>query len=105
MIDPNLLVGIVLPPLIDVVSKRIPSESMRFVVACAMCLVVGGAVAYLKGDLTAGNQIGTVSTITIVFTESEVIFNLYWKNSFLRSKLVSQGTTPPLEQREVSPVG
>lgn len=78
-------IGILLPPLIEVVNKDVQNEEARFIVGCVVCFMVSILVNFQKvqnGDFSTLPQ-----TFLVILTEAVSVFNLYWRKSFLRNKL------------------
>lgn len=82
------LIGIILPPIIEVVNKDVKSDEERFLVACVVCFVAACVIHY--PDITSGNATGLFQGFVLILGESITVFNLYWRNSFLRDKLQSK---------------
>lgn len=79
------LVGLVLPPFIDYLNREVPNENERFLVAVMVCVAV--AVLTKWSNLQSGSATEVMTTASIIFLQSQVIFKLYFKNSFIREKL------------------
>lgn len=79
------LVGFVMPPVIDIVNRRIVNAKVRFLVSMCICVLL--AVVMHAKELTSGNYAYLASTVGVIFTEAQVIYNLYWKESALRARV------------------
>lgn len=93
---PNL-VGVVLPVLIDVLNKNLApdKDKERFFVSAGVCLVV--AVILKWNSLTYGSSEALLASFTLIFTESQIVYKLYFKDSFLRDKLQTIINKPALD--------
>lgn len=100
------LVGFILPPFIDVVNKRVESAKMRFFISLIVSLIAAVAITY--PSLSIGDVNGLLVALTIVFTEAQIVFSLYWKDSEARGRLQAKmaasdntapasGIVPPVE--------
>lgn len=81
----NQLIGLILPPFVDVLNRDVPNEQERFIVALLLC--IGLAVLTQWNSLIGGSPMAIATTASLIFFESQIIFKLYFKNSFLRKKL------------------
>lgn len=88
--NPGLVIGFVLPPLIDVLNKDIPAdrETERTLATLTVCFAVAFLFNFNKVMLNSWTNIGI--SFPIIFTESYGVYKLYFKNSFLRSKLLEK---------------
>lgn len=78
------LVGFTLPVFVDIMNRRVSKdqETLRFLISFLICLVTA---TFLKwSSLQAGNPEELFSTLALIFTESQVTYRLYFKNSALR---------------------
>jgi hypothetical protein len=81
---PNL-VGLLLPPLVDFLNKDIPDEKDRYFVTLIICAVVAALINWNK--LFFGDPTSFYTSLTLIFIESQTVFKLYFKDSYLRQKL------------------
>lgn len=82
--DVSILAGFILPPVVDLINKRISNSKVKFLVSLGICVLVG-AVFHLK-ELTNATEI--LKTISLVFAESQVIYKMYWEKSSIREKML-----------------
>ena len=79
------LIGFILPPLIDLINKKISNSKTRFVVSFLTCVGVGVGMNYGKLNV---NSLGEVlGAIGVVFASAQVAYKLYWEKSSLRKRL------------------
>lgn len=76
----SLILGAILPPIIDLLTKKVTNEKVRFGISMAVCVLVGVAINYQTFDLQ--NILGSVG---LVFASAQVVYRTYWKTSTLRS--------------------
>ena len=91
----ELLIGLILPPAIDYLNKHVVNDAERFIVAVITCLLFALIVDYQQ--ISKGNMNDLPGIALVIFAEAQIIFNLYWKNSFLRDKLqtkIGSGVNP-----------
>lgn len=79
------LIGVVLPPLIQVLNKDIPDSRMRFFMAAITCFVA--AVILNWNKITLGTPDAAFIATGVIFLESETVYRLYFKNSILQTKM------------------
>jgi len=79
------LVGLLLPPLIDFINKKISVKKWRFVVSFLVCTGVG--VGMNAGNLNSDSVGDVLGSISVVFASAQVAYKLYWEKSDLRKKL------------------
>lgn len=76
----SLILGAVLPPIIDLLTKKVTDDKVRFGISMLVCVVVGVVINYQTFDLQ--NILGSVG---IVFASAQVVYRTYWKTSALRN--------------------
>lgn len=77
------LVGIVLPPVIDLLNSYIVDSRIRFLISFAICALLGAALAGFSSWSTV------VHMTTIVFATAQATYNLGWKESDIRQVMKS----------------
>lgn len=96
--SPNL-VGFILPPIIEILNKDIAADKMvrvkifkfsfeveeKFLATLAICM----SVAFLlnASKILTGNVDDAVASFGLIFTESQAVYRLYFKDSWLRDKI------------------
>lgn len=96
-----MLAGFILPPFVDWLNREVPDETERFIVTLIACAFL--AVLFKWDSLLFGNPEAVAATIGVIFLESQLIFKLYFKDSWLRSKLYKQFTGAEIEERYTPP--
>lgn len=81
----DILFGFLLPPIIEIVNKDVQNETERYIIAYILCIFLACIVDYRA--IFSANLNNLLATVGIVCTESNVMFQLYWKNSLVRVKL------------------
>lgn len=88
----DALVGFILPPLIDFLNREVPTSKGRFFVTI---LTTVGVTAFLNWDHIAyGNPELFLSSAALIFTESQVVYKMYFEDSYIRSKLQTKIDKP-----------
>ena len=82
----NELIGFILPPIIDLINKKIANSRTRFVVSLVLCVLVAVGVNYK--NMTFGSEL--LASVALIFTEAQFVYNLYWKKSLVRARFLSQ---------------
>lgn len=75
-----VLLGAVLPPVIDFLTKTVTSSKVRFYISLAVCVLVGVLINF---NNLAGSDI--LASVALVFSSAQVIYKTYWKESTLRA--------------------
>lgn len=75
-------VGVVLVVLIDYLNKDVRTELERFLVTVIACLFTAAIIHH--DELLYGSPEQVLQTATLIFAESQVVFKLYFKRSWLR---------------------
>jgi hypothetical protein len=79
------LIGIIIPPLVEVINKDVKSQNERFLVTVVVCFL---AAVFLKwNDIVYGSFADVLTSFGIVFTESQVVYKLYFRDSAIRYKI------------------
>lgn len=81
----NGLIGLVLPPVIDLINSKVTDSKVRYLVSMGICIVVG--VLLNIGDLTAGSLDTVIASVMLVFVSAQSTYNLYWEKSGLRKDM------------------
>lgn len=84
---PNFL-GFIFPPIIEMLNKDIHDESKRFLVALGICFFT--ALLFNYNNVVMGNVDELIKSFGLLFAESQIIFKLYFKNSFVRATMVER---------------
>lgn len=83
----SVLVGVVLPPLVDLINGRIYDSKVRFWVSMLAALIVAFVMELIAGTLSLENILVSGS---VVFATAQVVYNQYWKRSNKRSLVVPE---------------
>ena len=88
--NPEALFGLVLPVFIDIFNREVPKEreTERFLVTLFVCFVT--AVFFNLNEILINSWAGALASFGIIFTESQAVYKLYFKESVLRSKLIER---------------
>lgn len=81
------LIGFLLPPLIDMVNRKIGDSDARFWVSVLLCGIVGVGVNYLDNGMMFGPIDEIAKSIMAVFGISQLVYHGGWKNSNVRDKM------------------
>lgn len=77
------LIGLVLPPVIDLINSKVASDKVRYLVSMLVCLLVGVLTNLDK----LSNMEALLANVAIVFATAQTTYNLYWKKSKVRKTL------------------
>lgn len=92
------LVGILMSPVIEILNKDIAKEKTteRFLASMAICFVVAFLLKW--NQVMAGSPEELIASFGIIFTESQVVYKLYFKDSFIRAKIQERLAPTPEEE-------
>ena len=85
------LVGLVMPPLVEVLNKDVQGKTERVLVTIAVCFIA--AVLLRWNDLVYGSPKEVFALAGLIFGESQAVFKLYFENSWLRWKIQTSFST------------
>lgn len=78
------LIGLFLPPAIDLINTKVANEKARYVVSVLICMLVG--VLTNLDKLSNIDQL--MANIALIFATAQTTYNLYWKKSKSRKKFI-----------------
>jgi hypothetical protein len=81
----EVLIGLVLPVVLEFVNKYIKSSGGKFAVSLIIPLLIG--VVINIGSLKAGSVEEVLESGTIVFTAAQAMYKLYFKDSTLQKRI------------------
>ena len=84
----SYLVGFVMPPLVEILNKDVKSSRERFAVSVGSCVLA--AILLHWHELVFGSPQNLLASAGLIFTESQVVYKLYFENSWLRHKMAVQ---------------
>jgi len=79
------LAGFILPPVVDYLNREVANANERFIVTILLCLCV--AIITKWNLLMYGSPDAVLASMSMIFIESQLVFKLYFKNSWLRTQL------------------
>jgi len=82
------LIGIFLPPVIDLVNTHVADTRIRYIISLLIALAIGFVLSL--GQLTVTDVLGSAA---IVFAAAQSAYKLYWEKSEPRAKLKTRLTS------------
>lgn len=79
------LVGFSLPIIVEVLNKDVEGTRERFAVTIVSCVLAAALLQW--HELVYGSPEELFTSIGIIFAESQIVFKLYFQDSFLRWKI------------------
>lgn len=76
----SLILGAILPPFIDFLTKKVTNSKIRFGISLGVCILVGVAINFQK---FTGEEI--LESVALVFASAQIVYKTYWKDASLRS--------------------
>lgn len=78
----ELIAGAVLPPVIDIINRKVANSTLRYVVSMVICLALGAV--FNLGQLNPGD---ILTSGAIIFAAAQTVYKTYWANSGARTKV------------------
>ena len=96
------LIGFLLPPLIDLINRKVGDSDARFWIAIGICLVVGVGFEYISNGMAFIGIEPTVSSMFEMIGIAQLSYKALWEDNKLRTKLDLKATdTPRIELPEI----
>ncbi len=77
----SLILGSILPPIIDLLTKKVPDTKIRFLISLGICIIVGVGINYQSFKFEE-----ILESVGLVFASAQIVYKTYWSNSSLRSE-------------------
>jgi hypothetical protein len=74
-----------MPFLVEVINRDIKNSNVRFGITVLLCVIIA-ALLHIP-QLMMGSVEGLLSSMTLIFAESQVVFKLYFQDSTLRASM------------------
>lgn len=78
-------IGLVMPFLAETITRKVTNQNWKFTIVLALCIVA--ALLLNINNIKMGNPEEVLTSATLIFTASQVVFRYYFKNSALREKM------------------
>lgn len=75
-----LLLGGLLPPFIDFLTKTVTNSKIRFWISVLVCAVIGVLINFTNPQIEQ-----VLKNMALVFTSAQIVYKQFWKESPLRS--------------------
>lgn len=75
--------GVILPPIIDLVNGKVSNSNWRFVIALVFCLVAGVIMSFLQYGSNVFENVG------LIFLASQTVYKLWYEKSNLQNRVRS----------------
>ena len=76
----SLILGGILPPFIDFLTRTVANTKVRFWISVLVCAVVGVLINFRTPQVDE-----VIKNIALVFTSAQMVYRQFWKDSSLRS--------------------
>ena len=77
-----LVLGAVLPPVIDLVNKHVPNSNVRFLIAVLFSFVVGAIIAFLENGWE-----NLAQNAGLIFVSAQAVYKLWYEHSGMQAKI------------------
>jgi high-affinity Fe2+/Pb2+ permease len=82
------LIGLLLPPFIDIINRRVKDSDVRFVISIVVCVLIGLLLNFVENGSHLGNQNAIATSILTVFGASQLTYKGIWENSKARAAML-----------------
>lgn len=82
------LIGLILPPFIDLINTRITNAKVRYAVSLLVAVLVAGVIKFFGGELSWNNAGSMFASAGIIFAYAQTVYKLYWEKSATRATLI-----------------
>jgi len=76
------LVGVVMPPIVELLNRDVKSETERYIVSVLLCFLA--AILLHWREVEVGSPETVLAYATLIFMESQTVYRLYFKKSRIR---------------------
>lgn len=83
----SLLLGQIMPYLIAIINRKVPSEKGRYWVSLVLCVLVGVLSSIALFDFS--NPLAALASGGLVFTSAQTAYRTYFKESQYNVKMMS----------------
>lgn len=87
------LIGLLLPPFIDIINRKIKDSDVRFVISVIFCSIVGLVLNFLTNGNHFGDQTSIAKSILTVFGSAQLSFKMVWDDSRARGAILKNSGT------------
>lgn len=84
---PIELIGIVLPPLIDIINTRVKNDLARLIIAFVISLGVGALTTFVEGNLKFGTISEVFESGSFIFIAAHTSYKVLWEKSDTRKDI------------------
>lgn len=77
----SFIFGAFLPPIIDLINKKITDSKVKYLVSVLFCVLVSASTTLICNGFNWGDLVKNAS---IIFLSAQSMYKLYWKDSSLR---------------------
>ena len=77
-----LILGVIMPPIIDIVNKYVPNSNLRFLVSILFSLIVGGIIAFFENGWES-----VLANAGLVFVSAQAVYKLWYEKSGMQAKI------------------
>lgn len=81
------LLGLLLPPLIELINKKVTDSTWKFWISVVVCAIFGVLINFFTHGNHLGSQDDVAKSILAVFAASQISFKTVWENSQMREKI------------------
>lgn len=82
------LIGLILPPFIDLINKKITDAKIKYLVALGVSILAGLLVNLDK--LNVNDIPALLGSIALIATEAQAAYKLYWEKSPIREVVIGK---------------
>ena len=83
------LLGLLLPPFIDIINRNTKNSDLRFLISVVFCILVGIILHMSENAWWFGGQEELTKSILTVFGAAQFSFKVFWDDSNLRNRVTA----------------
>ena len=81
----SLILGAILPPFIDLLTKKVADSKVRFLISLTVCILVGVGINYRIFSTATWTPEEVLESVGLVVTSATTVYQMFWKNASIRS--------------------
>lgn len=83
----SAVVGLILPPVIDIVNSRVSNTKVRFIISLVICFSIGLVTVVLTDGVNIENADSVLLSGASAFTTAQLIYKQYYEESKARKTI------------------
>ena len=89
------LIGFLLPPLIDLINRKVLNKDVRFWISVLICGTVGVVLNYVTNSGELGSIESIIDSMFLIFGMAQLSYKAVWENNSKRVNLGLRADNTP----------